>query len=356
MTRYLENSIPRFSARHIAGGATRARRALHGAAFWAAVLLGGPAAPANAQTASSSGEPVVVRMGSTGFTATDWPQMVAIQKGFFSRHGVDFQVINSQKATINVQSLIGGSLNFVSSGVDSAILPIEYGADLVAVAGIENLLVMQLVGGPGIKSIMDLQGKKLAISRTNGPDVGVLRDFMGSAGLKIDPGLFVIAGGTASRLAAVVNGGTSATMLVPPDGLRAAKEGLTDLGLNVGRSQPRQFVVLITNRTWARQNTDAVVKTLRGLVDALHWLNDPANRQEAAQILMSHTNVDKEMAQYAYDVLVTETHSYSREGEFNTAGIQTVLKDIVSVGAIKEPIPPVSKYIDTSFLERALKR
>ena len=356
MTRRLENSIPLFFTRPISLRASCLARALYCAPLWAACLIGGMAASANAQTTSSNGTPVVVQMGVTGFTATDWPDMVAIQKGFISRRGIDLQVISSQRAPVNIQALIGGSLNFVASGVDSVILPVENGADLVAVAGIENLVVMRLVVGPGIKSIKDLQGKTLAISRTNGPDVAILRELMDSAGIKVDPGLFITAGGTATRLAAVISGGTSATMLVPPDGLHADKQGLTDLGLSIGRTSPRQFVVWITNRSWARKNADTVVNMLRGLADALHWLNDPANREEAIQILMSFTKIDKELAEHAYDVLVTETHSYSNEGEFNTAGIQTVLEDLVNSGVIKGSIPPVSKYIDTSFLDRALKQ
>jgi ABC-type nitrate/sulfonate/bicarbonate transport system substrate-binding protein len=173
---------------------------------------------------------------------------------------------------------------------------------------------------------------------------------MGGAGVKLDPGMFVSAGGIASRLAAVINGGTSATMVIPPEDLRAAKAGLVDFGINVGRTPPRQFVVWITNKTWARQNRDTVARMLQGLKEALHWLNDPANRQEAAEIFTSFANVSKDAALHAYDVLVTSTRSYSQDGEFNEAGIQNVLKDIAGAGEIREAIPPVTKYIDTSYL------
>jgi NitT/TauT family transport system substrate-binding protein len=355
MLPHLKNSIPQFPFGRSASWSRRAHRALRHTVLFAAIPLCGMAVSATAQTTAPS-KPVVVRMGFTGFTAADWPDMVAIQKGFLKRRAIDLQILKSQKATINIQSLIGGSLNFVASGMDSVILPVENGADLVSVAGVQNLLVMRLMANPAIKSIKDLKGKKLAVSRTNGPDAGLLRDFMASAGLKINPGQFVVSGGSASRIAAVINGGASATMVIPPDGLRVTKDGLTDFGLNVGRTPPRQFVVWITNRTWARQNSGTVVKMLQGLVDSLRWLNDPANQQEAIQILMSYTNVNVDLAQRAYEVLVSETHSYSKEGELNTAGIENVLKDLVNAGVIKRPIPSANKYIDMSYLQIALKQ
>lgn len=303
--------------------------------------------------AETNSSVVSVSMGTTGITAAIWPVMVGVKKELFQRHGVNLEIVPIQSASVNVQDLIGGNMQFVSAGADSVILPVAHGADLAIIAGIENLFVGRLIGSKNISSMQDLKGKVLSVSRRNGPDAAIIIEMLAGAGIEADPALFSMAGGSSSRLASVVNGGAAATLLVPPEDFRALTIGLKDLGLNVGRSKPLQFNVLFIDRKWGQANRPVVVKTLLGLGDSLVWLNDPKNRDEASAILAGYSKIDIDLARRAYDVLVTETRSFPRAGEVNVEGLRNVLGMLANFGVIDKSIPAPTKFIDDSYLKEA---
>jgi ABC-type nitrate/sulfonate/bicarbonate transport system substrate-binding protein len=303
---------------------------------------------------SSTGGVVNLSVGTTGMTAAIWPLMAGVKKGLFQHHRVNLDIVQIQNASVNVQDMMTGALQFVSAGADAAILPIAHGAKLAVIGGIENVFVGRLIAGKEISSMQDLRGKVLSVSRRNGPDAAAITEMLASAGVDADPASFSIAGGSATRLAAVINGGAAATLLVPPEDFRAVKMGLKDLGLNVGKSKPLQFNVLFIDRNWGEANRPVVVNTLLGLIDACTWLNNPTNREEASQILADYTRIDPELAKRAYDVLVTDTHSFPRAGELDIEGFSNVLGMLATFGMIDKPLPTPTKFIDDSYLKQAM--
>ncbi|MDE3075830.1 MAG: ABC transporter substrate-binding protein, partial [Chloroflexota bacterium] len=280
-------------------------------------------------------------MGTTGLTAAEWGTMVGLKKGFFRQYGIDLQDV-AANAPNNVQALIGGSIQMVSSAPDSVILPIEHGANLVAVGG-ESLAVFRLIGARGVSSISDLRGKTLSASRANGPDVAILRELLGGAGIKPAEYQFVYAGGSGPRLAAVQNGGAAATLLVPPEDLRAIGGGLVDLGLATAKTKPLLLGGFFVSRDWATTHRQALVSTLRGYDRALTWLNDPANKDEASSILASYTKLDIAVAQKTYDEYVVQAKGFSAHGELNQQAFQDVMENLADFGQLKRPLPPLSK-------------
>jgi NitT/TauT family transport system substrate-binding protein len=304
---------------------------------------------------SGTGTAIKASIGTTGITAAIWPLMVGIKEGFFRDHGIDLEIVHIQNASVNVQDLVAGNLHFVSAGADAAILPTVHGANLAVIGGIDNLFVGRLVASNGIKFIQDLKGKILSVSRRNGPDAAIMTEMLANSGIKVEPTLFSVAGGSASRLAAVVNGGAAATLLIPPLDFRALKAGLKDLGLNVGRSKPLQFNVVFIDRKWGEANRSVVVKVLQGLIDSCVWLNNPKNREEASKILASYTKIDTATAKQTYDVLVTDTHSFPRAGELSRRAFENVIAMLARFGVIQEPLPALEKFTDDSYLKEASK-
>lgn len=298
---------------------------------------------------------VTLSIGTTGITAAIWPIMVGVKKGMFRSEGVDLQIVHIQNASANVQDLLTGNLPFVSAGADAVILPVAHGADLTAIAGIDNVFVGRLVASRNITSIADLKGKVLSVSRRNGPDAEIITEMLAEAGVNTDPTLFSVAGGSSTRLAAVVNGGASATLLIPPEDFRALAMGLNDLGLNVGRSKKLQFNVLFIDRKWGEANRPIVVKTLRGLIDSCMWLNDPKNRDEASAMLASYTKINMETARKTYDVLVTQTHSFPRAGEISGEGFANVMDMLTKFSLIRKSSTGLDHIIDDSYLQAAAR-
>lgn len=299
--------------------------------------------------------PLVVhlKLGTTGLTVGNWPVMVGLKKHLFEQHGVTLDLVPAQNARDNVEALIGGSVQFVSSGPDSLILPVEHGAALAAVASEADVAVFHIVAAKGIGRLEDLRGRQLAVSRPNGPDAVIFRQLLQGAHVPDSAYSFVTAGGSANRVAAVAARGASATMLVPPDDLHALQLGMTDLGFSVGRSKPLLFTVLFVDRGWAKNNAPAVVNTLRGLSDAMRWLSDPRNKAEAVQILADYTHLDPKLAAATYDTCVTRFKMFAGEGTIDATGFRDVLDYLAADGLVARPTPPLTKYVDESYFAQS---
>jgi ABC-type nitrate/sulfonate/bicarbonate transport system substrate-binding protein len=106
-------------------------------------------------------------------------------------------------------------------------------------------------------------------------------------------------------------------------------------------------------RAWARDHADELVRFLRAFSRAADWVYDPANRAEVIAILAERTKQDEKYAQQSYDLVVAKEKMYAEKGRIRPAGLQAVLELLAEIGEMERPLPPVDKYVDTSYWERA---
>src|SRR5258707_9100808 len=74
------------------------------------------------------GKSTNVRVGLPGRLSSNWPLYVAADRGFFSQEGLNVELIAMRNATIQVQALIAGDLQFNHSSVDSTARAFTAGA------------------------------------------------------------------------------------------------------------------------------------------------------------------------------------------------------------------------------------
>src|ERR1700688_4714869 len=95
--------------------------------------------------------------------------LVAKEKGFYEKHGIDATVTRLTTAPTGVQGLVAGSLQLSMTAVPNVLLAVEGGIDLVVVRGLSrfpaNLKIQTLLGrsGLGAKNAADLKGKKIGV-------------------------------------------------------------------------------------------------------------------------------------------------------------------------------------------------
>ena len=85
-----------------------------------------------------------------------------------------------------------------------------------------------------------------------------------------------------------------------------------------------------TNREWAAANNDLLVRALRGYIRTVHWLYDPANRDEALAILDKATGGERQYTERVYQMQVEELKLWPANGEIPesaVSGTLQVLKD-----------------------------
>ena len=83
----------------------------------------------------------------------------------------------------------------------------------------------------------------------------------------------------------------------------------------------------------------------------MDWLYDPANRNEAIEILARETRLDPAIATQTYDYYVGELQPFSRKLAIPDEIIRSTVKTLIELGDIK-PDAATAKYVDLSYLPR----
>ena len=269
-------------------------RQLSHAALIALLLISTPAAAQQ-----------TVILGSVGSSsANGWPSYVAVEKGYFAAEGLKPDPVFAQSNAAVIQQLATGAINFsTNSGLVDPIRAIEKGVPLAIIRIEVQIPPYSLLGKPAIKSMKDLKGKLVSVGGAKDITRLFVERMLEANGVK--PGEFdmTFAGATSARFAALQAGAVDAAILTPPFNFHAQSAGFTLLGNTVDYTD-MPFAGIAVNTTWAQANREAVEKVVRIYTKSIAWLYDPANRDEAVQILMKVSKLKKDDVEKAYDFLI----------------------------------------------------
>jgi NitT/TauT family transport system substrate-binding protein len=208
---------------------------------------------------------------------------------------------------------------------------------------------------PNIKNWSDLKGKTISIGGSKDITLIFFEAMAKPNGLtnKEDYTL-TYAGATSDRYAALKSGSVAAAILFPPFNFLAQSEGYTDLG-EVEQYLPEfPFDFWDGNTSWLSSHKDLATKFVKADLNAIKWLYDPANKDEAVKILTEVSNTKPDAAAQTYDLFFQKLkNTYPKDGRFSEAGLQQVLNALVELGDMSAPLPPVSKYIDETYVKAA---
>ena len=111
-----------------------------------------------------------------------WP--VAIEAGYFDKYGVDFKLQYIQGSGTALPSLLAGELDTVAMGGAATVDGESQGSDVVMTAGFLNVAVFRVMAQGAIKSIGDLKGKTVAVSKVGNVDYFAWKAIMARQGWK----------------------------------------------------------------------------------------------------------------------------------------------------------------------------
>jgi len=164
------------------------------------------------------------------------------------------------------------------------------------------------------------------------------------------------AGGVSQRYRALLEGKHAGTMLITPFDLNAAERGFKTLGRANEVLGEYQGVVASVRQGWARQNPRRVEAYIRATSDAVDWLYQPENKDEAIRIFLSNMppGTSASSAETAYRVLLDSKYGFHRKGRLNMDGIARVAQLRSKFGAKGAAIKPAVAYVDHSYLDGAI--
>lgn len=291
--------------------------------------------------------------GFVSHGALQWPEYIASELGWFKENGVavDMLVVGSGAA----QQVAAGALNLGYSGFPDFIRATNQGAPVKIVINAISAPPYAVYAKPAIKQIADLRGKTVSIGGTKDVTLIYMEAFVASAGLKPSDLDFIYAKATQDRLAALLSGGADAAILYPPSSFRAGAAGFTYLGDIEPYLKDFPFTVWAVNTDWAAKNREALLGYISAYSRAVRWLYDTKNKDRAVDILVKHSKQDRKDCAETYDYFVTKLRAFSADGRISEASYKRMTDALADWGDLKQPVPPASKFFDSSFVDAAWK-
>jgi ABC-type nitrate/sulfonate/bicarbonate transport system substrate-binding protein len=146
-------------------------------------------------------------------------------------------------------------------------------------------------------------------------------------------------------------------MLSTPYNILAKAEGFTQLATATKVIGHYQGNVAAARRSWAAVNKDKVIAYIRAYVEAIDWLYERANREEAVRILRKNVpQMSQDLAERSYDELLDPQDGFFRQGRIDMAGLKTVLELRGRYGKPTKLLDDPMKYYDPSYHAAATGR
>ena len=293
-----------------------------------------------------------VRIAYSSISAAYTGIWVARDAGFFAKEGLEDQIIFIPSATQLAQVLVAGDVDIGSLGGGPVMAASLSGADLKVIGNNVNKLIFSIHAKPEVKSLEDLRGKRIAVSR-----FGSSADIAARAALRkanMDPvkDVNLMQLGTMSNMfGALKSGGVEASVVSPPTQFLSEKMGfkeifsITELDLaypNPSMAVPGELI---------RKKPDTIDRFMRAYVRAMQRAR--VDKEGTIKTLAKYTTItDTDILNRAYDFYMTKV--LERGPYINMQGMQNALDDVArTVPAAKNAKP--EQFVDLRFLDRIEK-
>jgi ABC-type nitrate/sulfonate/bicarbonate transport system substrate-binding protein len=295
--------------------------------------------------------------------ASNLPLWIGQERGFFVREGVNPEFEITPNSVEMVRNLYAGRFDLAMTSIDNVVAYDEEqgeagltsNPDFVALFGIDDAM-LSLVAAPEVKSIADLKGKTVSVDAMTTGFAFVLRSMLAKAGLSESEVVFSKVGGGAQRLQALLKGEQAATLLNAPLDSMALSKGFVRLATARSIVGPLQGGVGMTRRDTAARLANELEAFIRGFRESIRWLSQPENRADAAECIVRHMRLSQDEALQVYDRVLDPSAGIFRDMRVNREGVDTVLRLRSAYGIPRKLLNDPDRYVDESYLFRALNR
>jgi ABC-type nitrate/sulfonate/bicarbonate transport system substrate-binding protein len=212
-----------------------------------------------------------INVGYSAISGDQLPAWVAKESGIFQKNGLDVQLIYFTGGTTAVMALVSADTPMSQVAGAAVVNSALAGSDTVLIVGGITSLNYYLMAQPQIKTVEQLKGGSVAISRFGSASDFIARFALSKIGLT--PGkdvTLVQIGSTGARMDATLTGRVQATVINPPASFIGQKRGMTVLADLPKLGLVYQHTSAATTRRYIRENPDIVRRYVKSQVEAVH--------------------------------------------------------------------------------------
>jgi len=253
---------------------------------------------------AQSQSPILVAYA--GQNETVGPMWVGIEKGTFRKYGLDLRLVQLRTGALSMSTLASGQVQYNYGSPGNALSATAAGMRLQCVASPIQKIPRELVARKEIRSLEDLRGKTFGVQSIGGGfwlQTMIALDVLGIDPEKYDLKMRIL-GDTATVTQALGSGGVDATV-IPYSFSEAAKRAGAHVLADIGKLPvPYQGTTLCFPRETATGSADVILRILKGMIDAVLLIHDPAARADVTEILRKAFRFPRaEDAEASYRVL-----------------------------------------------------
>ncbi|HLH24747.1 MAG TPA: ABC transporter substrate-binding protein [Chloroflexota bacterium] len=311
------------------------------------------APPATSAPGSSApAAPVKLTMSYSNLTPDQWPIFLASDLGLFAKHGIDMDLRQIDSST-GVAALIAGETQAAAIGGSEVMSAAAEGADLVIIAGLTKTFSFRFMAPESIKTVEDLRGKRVGVSRIGSSSDIATRLALQRLGLQPNKDVEVIqVGSLSARIQALQSGAIQGGVAQPPDTARLAKVGMHVLFDVSDLDLPNASSVIAVRRGDVTDKHAAMQALVDTMADALNVMRD--DPKDAKQVLGKWIQLDDEDAlQEAWEFYtqkIIPTVPRVEPAQLDTA------KQVLAADSPSLANYDVTKLIDNSLADAAAAR
>ena len=234
---------------------------------------------ASSEAASSTEEPITLRIAYMPNYGSLWSLTTAMNKGYFDEAGITVELTEFQDGPSIIAAMESGSIDMGYIGQGAHKLCIQGNAKIFALSHISN--GDAVIGGPEVKTLEDLKGKKVGYSSgTSSEDI--LKNALEKAGLTMND-ITAVDMDASNIVTAMLSGGVDACATWSPNSLKILEEG-------------KDLTKLCDNTTftpsYAEANADKILRFTKALFKAMDYAADD-NYEEVAGYVAAQTKTDE---------------------------------------------------------------
>jgi ABC-type nitrate/sulfonate/bicarbonate transport system substrate-binding protein len=290
-------------------------------------------------------------VGFTPIAGASLPLFIAVEEKIFQKYGYEtFPVFMGGSPLIN-SAILAGEFPIGYTGGGAVIASRISGSDLIAIASPLPVLTIDGWSRPEIKSIADVRGKRLGVTRFCASSYFSALSMLEAGGVKPNEVTFIQNGGVGESFAALQGGRVDVCMIGYPFGLNAKNAGFnllfrpsqTDYGLF-------PTAVLGARESWLKdpRNHKLTIDFLRVMTEAQQFARD--NAVVSKRALKKFTRVDDEALLQGSFEYYRET--FPRSIRVNEKAMANALKFVEHPKAKQFD---VRQSFDNSFVDEAMK-
>ena len=209
-------------------------------------------------------------VGYTPIAAGSLPLFIAVEERIFQKYGYEVSPVFMGGSPLINSAILAGEFPMGYTGGGAVIASHLSGSDLIAIASPLPVLTIDGWSRPEIKSISDLRGKRVGITRFGASSYFSALSMLESGGVKPNEVVFIQNGGIGESFAALQGGRVDVCMIGYPFGLNAKKAGFNLLF----RPSQTEYGLFSTEVVAARESWLKDAKNRRVAIDFLRALNE----------------------------------------------------------------------------------